>query len=165
VKRIAIIGCGGAGKTSLALRLGRKLSIPVHHLDAIFWGPGWQPIERAAFEAAQRELLARPAWVIDGNYGGTMELRLAAADTIVFMDLSRPMCLWGALKRRVQQQAGPDKLPQNREKLTLEYLRWIWGYSSSRRPGILKRLKELRDEKTIIILRSRADTARFLAAA
>ena len=164
MKRIAIIGCGGAGKTSLAKRLGTKLGIPVHHLDAIFWRPGWQPVDRPTFEARQRHLVAAPSWVIDGNFGGTMELRLAAADTIIFMDFSRLRCLLGALRRRIEQRSGPDK-PQNRERLTLEYLRWIWGYRSSRRPGILKRLEKLRDEKTIIIIRSRAEVARFLGAA
>lgn len=162
MRRIAIIGCGGAGKTSLARNLGERLGIPVHHLDAMFWKPGWQPVERPVFAAAQREIVASPAWVIDGNYGGTMEIRLAAADTIVFMDLSRAACLWGALKRRIQQKPGPDKDPRNRERLTLEYLRWIWGYRSSRRPGILRRLKELGDEKTVVILRSRRDVDRFL---
>jgi adenylate kinase family enzyme len=103
--------------------------------------------------------------VVDGNYGGTMEIRLAAADTIVFMDLSRAACVWGALKRRIQQKSGPDKDPRNRERLTLDYLRWIWGYRSSRRPAILRRLKEFSDEKTVVILCSRQDVDRFLAAA
>jgi adenylate kinase family enzyme len=165
LKRIVIIGSGGAGKTSLALDLGKKLSIPVHHLDAIFWRRDWKPVERREFEAAQRDLMTAPAWVIDGNYGGTMEFRLAAADTIIFMDLPRVTCLWGALKRRIQQRSRPDKIAENRERLTIEYLLWIWKYRSTRRPGILKRLEDLRDEKTIIILRSRADTAAFLAAA
>lgn len=164
MKRVAIIGCGGAGKTSLAQRLGTKLGIPVHHLDAIFWGPGWQALDRLALEARQKHLVAAPSWVIDGNFGGTLELRLAAADTIIFMDLPRGTCLLGALRRRIEQKPGPDK-PQNRERLTLEYLRWIWGYRWSRRPAILKRLEELRDEKTIVILRSRAEVAKFLGAA
>jgi adenylate kinase family enzyme len=165
MKRIVIIGSGGAGKTSLALDLGKKFGIPVHHLDAIFWRPGWKPMERREFEAAQRDLMGAPAWVIDGNYGGTMELRLAAADTIIFMDLPRATCLFGALKRRIQQRTRPDKVAGNRERLTLEYLLWIWNYRSTRRLGILKRLETLRDEKTIIILGSRAQTTAFLAAA
>jgi len=165
LKRVVIIGSGGAGKTSLAMDLGKKLGIPVHHLDAIFWRPGWKPMERREFEAAQHDLIGAPAWVIDGNYGGTMELRLAAADTIIFMDLPRVTCLLGALKRRIQQRSRPDKVVENRERLTLEYLLWIWNYRSTRMPGILKRLEDLRDEKTIIILRSRAERAAFLAAA
>ena len=165
MKRIAIIGSGGAGKTTLALDLGKKLGVPVHHLDAIFWRPGWQPVERTEFEAVQRKLVAASTWVVDGNYGGTMELRLAAADTIIFMDFPRTACIFGALKRRILQRSRPDKVAENRERLTVEYLRWIWRYPSTRRPGILKRLEKLRDEKTIVILRSWAETAAFLAAA
>src|SRR5436190_2972633 len=101
VQRVMIIGSGGAGKSVLARELGERLGLPVYHLDALLWRPGWvmrpKDEERALFE----ELVRRDAWIIDGNYGAgqSLELRLAAADTVIFLDLPRILCLGRSLKR------------------------------------------------------------------
>lgn len=106
LKRIAIIGCGGAGKSTLSRELGKSLDLPVVHLDRVFWKPGWERISREAFIAEQLEIMAQPRWILDGNYGSTMDLRLQAADTIVFLDLPTHVCLWGAVKRYLQYRQG-----------------------------------------------------------
>ncbi len=58
LKRIAIIGCGGAGKSTLARELGKILDLPVVHLDRVYWKPGWEPTPREAFVAEQRKIMA-----------------------------------------------------------------------------------------------------------
>jgi len=93
--RVAVIGCGGAGKSRLALALGRRLDLPVVHLDEHYWRPGWQPTDPSAWRALQERLVSRHSWVIDGNYLSTIDLRLGAADTVVFLDLSRALRLAG----------------------------------------------------------------------
>jgi len=83
MQRIVIIGCGGSGKSTLASRLAGLLGLPVQHLDQLYWRPGWVATPDPQWRSTVAELCGRPAWIIDGNYGGTMDVRLAAADTIV----------------------------------------------------------------------------------
>ncbi|MGE3618457.1 MAG: AAA family ATPase [Gemmatimonadales bacterium] len=166
-RRVAIIGCGGSGKSTLAVRLGRRLSLPVHHLDRLYWKPGWAPTPAAEWEALQRRLVAEPEWIMDGNYGGTMDVRLDRADTIVFLDLPTRTCLAGALGRyrRYRGRTRPELVPGCDERLTGEYLWWIWTYRRRRRPGIVARLRRLEGSRRVVVLKSRAEVNRFADAA
>src|SRR3954462_9928352 len=96
----------------------------------------------AEWQQRVRDLAAGDAWVMDGNYGGTMDVRLARADTVIFLDLPRVVCLWGAVERWITYRGRPRPgLPAGcPEKLTWEFAGWIWNYPSTRRPGILSRL-------------------------
>ncbi len=84
MKKVAIVGCGGSGKSHVARELGRILDAPVTHLDAAFYD---DEVERVAHgqvhRRVQRELVAQPRWVIDGNYNSTLQVRLEACDTVV----------------------------------------------------------------------------------
>src|SRR5690348_15420953 len=95
--RIAVIGCGGAGKSTLARALGEIFSLPVLHLDAFYWSAGWVAPQHEDWVGIHSELVSRPRWIIDGNYNMTMDERLAAAQMIVFLDISWPVCLWRAV--------------------------------------------------------------------
>lgn len=157
MKRIMIIGCGGSGKSTLAPRLAAKLSLPVYHLDRLYWQPGWKELPKEEWHALQKKLCAQPEWVLDGNYGGTMEIRFTACDTIIFLDLPTITCLLGALRRyiRFRGRSRPDVSEGCPEKLDWEYLTWIWWYRRDRRPKIIARLRELKSTKRIIILPTR----------
>lgn len=165
MKRVAIIGCGGAGKSTLASRLGEHLGVPVHHLDHLFWKAGWKESTREEFIAKQEAIFTSSAWIIDGNYGGTMDLRLNAADTIIFLDLSMFTCLAGAVRRyvRYRKRVRPDMTAGNPDRLTFEYLRFIFSYRWTRRPTILRRLAGVKDSKTVVVLDSRSAVERFTA--
>lgn len=78
MNRVAIVGSGGSGKSHVARRLGRLLHAPVTHLDAVFYDDEWNPLPSEKFEAAQRELVIAPCWVIDGNYNSSLHIRLEA---------------------------------------------------------------------------------------
>jgi adenylate kinase family enzyme len=165
VRRVMIVGSGGAGKSTLARELGMRLEIRVVHLDAHFWKPGWVPTPREAWLEAQGELMRPEAWIIDGNYGGTMDARLALADAVIFLDLPRLVCLTRALKRRIQYhgRSRPDIAPGCPEKIDLAFLRWIWDFPSAKRPGILKKLESARVKGTRVVqLRSPRDVTAFL---
>ncbi len=112
-----------------------------------------------------RELLERPFWIMDGNYGGTLDLRLTFADAVVFLDTPRIQCLTGVLRRRWawRGRARPSLPHGCPERLTLGFLHWIWTYPSRRRPALLARLEELGPETTVHVLRSRREQKSFLA--
>lgn len=165
--RVLVIGSGGAGKSTFARRLGARTGLPVIHLDARYWRAGWEPTPPDEWQDVVRALVARDAWVMDGNYGGTLDVRLVACDTVIFLDLPRVVCLWRVVRRwaRHRGDTRPDMAPGCNEQLSLEFLRWIWGYPTRQRPGILRRLSTLSAAQRVVVLRSTADVERFLAAA
>jgi adenylate kinase family enzyme len=164
MKRIAIIGPGGSGKSTLACELGAILGIEVIHLDALFWKPGWVETPKPEWRSIQEDLVRRESWIMDGNYGGTLDIRLAAADTIIFLDFPRLLCLWRVIKRRVQHigRGRPDMGPDCPERLTWQFLWWIWTYRTRKRPAVLQELAQYADEKRIFVLRGPADARCFL---
>ena len=162
--RIMVIGSGGSGKSTLARQIGDALGIEVIHLDALFWRPGWVETPRDEWIAIQQSLVSRDRWVIDGNYGGTLDVRLRAADTIVFLDLPRTLCIRRIITRRVRYagRSRPDMAPGCEERLTWEFIRWVWTYPSRRRPAILRTLREYTAGRRIVRLRSTGDVDGFV---
>jgi adenylate kinase family enzyme len=137
----------------------------VVHLDREHWRPGWIEPPRDEWERRVAELAAAEQWIIDGNYGGTMEMRLERADTIVFLDFGRVRCLRGVITRRIRyrNRARPDMTEGCRERLTWQFLKWIWGYPRTKRPGILEMLAEAQAVgKRVVVLRSYGEVTEFL---
>ena len=166
MQRVLVIGASGAGKSSLATRLGQRTGLPVVHLDREYWQPGWIEPDKASWSETVARLLAQERWILDGNFGVTLERRLAACDTVIFLDLPRHVCLWRVLRRRLRHRgdARPDMAPGCHERLSLHFLWWIWTYPRRRRPGVLRKLQQLRADQTAVVLRSDAEIEKFLAA-
>ncbi|AHA06094.1 adenylate kinase family enzyme [Bacillus sp. LEw-kw-24] len=164
MKKIILIGSGGSGKSTLAKQLGNKLNIKVHHLDALFWKANWEGVPREEQRKVQKNLIKEEEWIIDGNYGGTMDLRLNAADTIIFLDIHRTICVYRAFKRIVQyrNKTRPDMGAGCEERLDLQFFKWIWEYPNKKKPAILKKLDQLSKGKEVIILKSPNEVKRFL---
>ena len=165
MKRVLVIGSGGAGKSTFSRRLGERLGLEVIHLDKVFWSPGWVEPSKEGWRRTVEELCARESWVMDGNYSGTLDVRLAACDAVVFLDLPRAVCVWRVLKRAMMYRNSPrpDMAEGCREKFDLKFLHWVWTYQSRRRPKILARLDEIDGDKRVIRLRSDEEVERFLA--
>ncbi|HBQ76415.1 MAG TPA: AAA family ATPase, partial [Exiguobacterium sp.] len=110
MQKIILIGSGGSGKSTLAREMSKKLNYPVDHLDSLLWRPNWEAVSREEQRQIQQTLISRDTWIIDGNYGGTLDLRIDAADTIIFLDLPRTLCLYRVLKRtwRYRKTGRPD---------------------------------------------------------
>jgi len=94
MKKIAIIGSPGAGKSTFARRIGEITGIEVFYLDQLFWKPGWVKTPRPEWIELQQRIVKGESWIIDGNYGATMDIRIQAADTVIFLDFPRRVCLW-----------------------------------------------------------------------
>lgn len=163
MRRVLVIGCGGSGKSTFATRLARHAGLDLIHLDALYWRAGWIESPKDEWARTVDTLIARDRWVMDGNYGGTLEHRLAACDTVVFLDVLRRVCLVRVLKRRLQflRSARPDMNSGCPERLSWGFLIWIWTYRSRRRPAILARLAALGPEQRAVVLRSDADVEGF----
>jgi len=163
MRKICIIGSGGSGKSTLAEKLNSKLQIPVYHLDALYWQPKWVKMNKVKWAQLQTELCSRPEWIIDGNYGGTLDIRCKASDAIVFLDLPVYLCLWRVLKRQIKYRGKTraDMGKECKERFSFSFVRWVVGFAKTKKPQIMKKLSEL-GEKQIIILKSKEDVDRFL---
>jgi adenylate kinase family enzyme len=100
MRRIVILGNSGTGKSTLADRLGRKLNLPVIHLDALCWEPGWKRLPHDVFRARIAEAISGDAWITDGNFSDlTFDLRLPRADTILWVEQPFGISLWRVFRR------------------------------------------------------------------
>ena len=164
MKKIAIVGSCGAGKSTLARQLGEILDIEVIHLDSFYWKPGWVKTPKDEWKNTVEDLVKRETWIIDGNYNSTIDIRLNAADTIIFLDVPRTVCLWRVIKRRFQYagKSRPDMASGCLERLTWSLIYWIWDYPIRSRPKILQKLGERADGRRIIIVQTLSKIACFL---
>ena len=156
MKRVAIIGSGGAGKSTLAVSLGEKLDLPVIHLDTYYWQPGWRETATRQWLSMQQELIKGDCWIIDGNYGSSLDIRLAAADTIIWLDFNRYLCLSRVLKRYLQYpgKTRPDMAQGCPERINLKFFKYVWDFPRLQRPKNQAKLNKYDREKQIIILQN-----------
>ena len=164
MERIIIIGCGGAGKSTLARQLGEKLDIPVVHLDKLFWKPGWVQVSQEEFDALHTRELAKAKWIMDGNFNRTMPQRIARCDTAIYLDFSRFACLLGVLKRVLTTYGTvrPDMGEGCPERIDFEFLKWVWNYNKDKRERNYRLLNEAEHAETIV-LKNRRAVRKFLA--
>lgn len=164
MERIIIIGCGGAGKSTLARKLGEVLDLPVVHLDKLFWKPGWVETSHEEFDALLAQELAKDHWIMDGNFNRTMPERMKRCDTIIYLDFSRLACLMGVLKRIITTygKVRPDMGEGCPERIDLEFLKWVWNFNKNKRKSYYELLNSLGD-KQVYILKNRREVNTFLA--
>jgi adenylate kinase family enzyme len=164
MRRVVILGCSGGGKSTLARAMGERLGLPVVHLDALFWSPGWkEPEDNAAFRAKVAAAIAGDAWITDGNYvGRTFDLRLPRADTVIFVDQPRRVCLWRIVKRwwtdRGKRRA--DLAEGCYENLDWAFTEWVWTFERKARPRIEATVAA--HGQSMVTLKGDRDVAAFL---
>jgi adenylate kinase family enzyme len=149
MQRIVILGCSGSGKSTLAGRIGSRLGLPVHHLDSIFWQPGWVEPDRDEFDAKVIRLALGERWVIDGNYSRTLPQRLARADTAIYLDFKRYVCLF-RITRRVMTGYGTSRADMAEgcpEQLDWAFLRYVWNFPKNHRPRLMQMVDEFPGHK------------------
>jgi adenylate kinase family enzyme len=167
-RRVAVIGCCGAGKSTLAAQLAPALGLPLVHLDREYWRPGWVEPDHAAWDARHAELIAAESWLLDGNYGRTMVARLQRADLVVLLHVSAPRALWRVLRRtwRDRGRTRPDMAPGCVERFSgtsnLDFYAYVARFNRRQLPRIRERLAEHAPGRVVVVDSSR--TARQLIA-
>ncbi|MGB2571326.1 AAA family ATPase [Micromonospora citrea] len=165
MRRILIVGNSGAGKTTLARAVSHRLALPLIHLDRHYWRPGWIAPDPADFRTEVATPAARQHWVMDGNYAGTLDLRLPRADLLVLVDPPWPLCLARVVRRRWDPRAAgrpdlPDGCP---ERLDLDFLRYVPRYPWRSRPRVLAAVAAHAPVLPVVRLRSRRQADRWFA--
>ncbi|MDN5383047.1 topology modulation protein [Streptomyces sp. LB8] len=162
MKKVAVVGCGGSGKSYLARELGRILDAPVTHLDAAFYDDAWNALPMEKFAALQRDLVEQPKWVIDGNYNSTLQIRLEACDTVVLMDVSTVAALYGIFSRQIRHGAG-HKGNGVHNRIHWGVLKYVATYRRKMRPRVMAKIKEIASGRAeVVLLRNRRQTRRWL---
>lgn len=164
LQRIMVIGCCGAGKSTLALQLHQLTGLPLVHLDQHYWKPGWVESDTTDWENRSRAMAAQQSWIIDGNYGGTIDIRLEKADIIIFLDRSRWVCTYRILKRTLFSfgKERADMAKECRERFDWEFLVYTFTFWDRKRPALLKKLAGWKKKKQVVHLRSSREISDFL---
>jgi adenylate kinase family enzyme len=150
VKRVLILGPGAAGKSTLAKRLGKITNLPVIELDKIFWQPGLAGMSRGRWTDVQKALVEKDSWLLDGDLGpyDALEVRLRAADTLIFLDFPLYRCAWRALRRSRERR---------------DFWIWLLSYRYRSRPFLLRMIAEHASSARLHVLRSPREVGEFLA--
>jgi len=164
MERVLVLGSGGSGKSTLSVALGARTGLPVVHLDTHYWNPGWTPTPDADWRQKVARLAAEPRWIMDGNFSGTFDARFPRADTVIFLDLPRALCLVRVLRRWVDHagRTRPDLAPGCPESIDLAFMRWVWSFPERSRPRVMEELAAHQHRCRTVVLRAPVEVERFL---
>ncbi len=150
MQRVVIVGPGASGKSTLAGQLGAITGLPVVQLDQMFWRPGLSATPRDQWLEMQKRLVAEEKWILDGDLGpyDAVDVRLRAADTVIFLDFSVTRCAWRAARRSCER---------------LDFWLWLLGYRYKSRPFMRKAIRDHATRATLYVLRNPKAVTGFLA--
>lgn len=158
--KIIIYGNPGSGKSTLALRLHKLLTIPLYHLDQYFWKPNWQEPDRSEYEKIHNQLCDLPEWIIEGVSTSTLEYRIQKADIVLFLDVSRYVCLYRVLKRAMcnygkvyfsSAPGCPERGPD------MKFLKFIWNFDTNQKLRALALFEKYKDSKKIFVVKNKTE--------
>ncbi|MFS0784346.1 topology modulation protein [Bacillus sp. 1P06AnD] len=165
LKRVMVIGVSsGVGKSTFSQKMGAIMQMPVFHLDAYFWKPGWVESSVEEFTAVQEGLVGQDQWIIDGNYSSTLPVRLEKADTIVYLEMPLSTCLFRVFKRWVCH-IGKTRIDMGEgcpEKIDYAFIRFILRTYRSRKAAMRERLRALDGTKDVIQLKNKKEMNQYL---
>lgn len=158
MKRIMVIGCPGSGKSTFSRKLHKLTGIPLYHLDLMYWNPDRTIVDKSVFRERLVNAIQSKEWIIDGNYKSTLELRLQACDTVVFLDYSVSVCLDGIKKRRGKPRTDMPWIENEEDR---EFIEFVKNYNCQNRPRVMELLNQYAN-KDIYIFKERKEANEFL---
>ena len=158
MKKVIVIGCPGSGKSTVSRALHNKTGISLYHLDMMYWNADKTTVEKSVFLERLFAVLEKDEWIIDGNYGSTMELRMSACDTVIFLDYPICVCLNGIKERRGKPRSDMPWIETEEDE---EFIEFIKNYNEQQKPKVLELLKKY-SNKNIVIFKSREEADAFL---
>ena len=159
MKKVIVIGCPGSGKSTFSCSLHSKIGIPLHHLDMMYWNADKTTVEKKVFLERLSDVLEKDEWIIDGNYGSTMEMRIAECDTVFFLDFALEVCLDGIRERRGKPRSD---MPWVETEEDAGFIEFIEKYNDEQRPKVLDMLEKYRKGREIFIFKSRDEADGFI---
>lgn len=158
-RKIAIIGLPGSGKSTFAIKLGKVLNIPVHHLDRHMFD-GRKKRDKEEFLVVKKSLLKESSWIIEGCSLTTLEMRFAQADTVIYFDFPRLLCIWRVFKRLFSFDTHLAETGCL-NGINWALIKYIWNFNRDKRPGIEELRKRYPNVKFIAFQNSQ-DLNEFL---
>lgn len=165
MKKVLVLGCPGSGKSIFSTELGKITGLPVIHLDAHYWKAGWLATPTDEWRKVVSNLMSKhERFIMDGNYSGTLDLRIKEADTIYYFNLPRPLCLYRVVKRRIKHhgRTRADMADGCEEKVDLEFLTYIWNFKKKKQHQMEAFLKEAHHNKQVIIFKKTHEADSYL---
>jgi adenylate kinase family enzyme len=165
MQRIAIVGCSGGGKSTLARALGERLGLPIVHMDTLFWLPGWTESDHDEFRARVDEAALDDRWVMDGGFITHSKARFVRADTVIWIELPIWLCLMRAIWRMMTHfgRSRANLAPGCPERFDLAFYRYIWNWDRDTRPRMQAAIDAWAPDARLVRLKSDGDMRRFVA--
>lgn len=164
MKRVMVIGSCGAGKSTFSRKLHSVIKLPLYHLDQHYWKPNWEETSKEEWQEIVTILSEKQEWIIDGNYGGTMEIRMKKADTIIYLDYPTWKCLGRVVKRTFSHwhKVRPDMPEGCKERFDLEFLHYVATFNIIRRKKLLEMVDHVKQSKNVVIIRNAKQGKEYL---
>lgn len=162
MRRVAVVGSGGAGKSTFSRELSQIVGLPLIHLDRHYWKPGWVETPVEEWRVLQSELIAGDFWIVDGNYNRTFDIRFARADTVIVLAISRYRCLLRALIRSTRNYGKCVQAEGCPERFDFSFYQWIWRFPMDGRSSINAALDAHGKSLNVIELTSSRQARSFL---
>lgn len=160
MQKVIVIGCPGSGKSTFSKALHDATGLPLYHLDMMKWNADGTNVPKSIFMERLHQALEKESWIIDGNYGSTMELRMQFCDTVFFLDYPRDVCIEGIKSRKGKKRS--DIPCATLEDEDVEFVEFINHYNSASRPAVMELLRKY-SHKRIIIFGDRKEANEFLS--
>ena len=160
MQKVIVIGCPGSGKSTFSKSLHDATGLPLHHLDRLYWNADGTTVPKDTFTRRLHQALEGNAWIIDGNYGSTMELRIQSCDTIFFLDYPPDVCMDGIRSRKGRTRSDMPCIPLADDDP--EFTEFVRSYHSQHRPAVMELLHKYA-HKRIIIFKNRTEANEFLS--
>ena len=160
MQKVIIIGCPGSGKSTFSRKLSKVTDLPLYHLDMMYWNEDKTTVERCVFLDRLNTVMVKSHWIIDGNYGSTMEQRIKECDTVFFLDYDTKVCLEGIEARKGKKRSDMPWI--NDDNTDEEFISFVKNFKLESRPKIIDLLNKY-NFKNIIVFHSRMEADEFLA--